>query len=893
MAKLQELIQKGKLQGPAARNLVRDIPLTSVTDAHSEIRTRHLTDGQTHRYTVLTFTLDGSELLATDQADIEPYCKDAATPTTPPPQSRSSQRNLSAEVFDKKLAAFKKGLEKKANNALEKQLIEHNTAHDKRVQKSYQNYEKLVKKSLTSVRTHGTDLEHGHVNLNVPDKLAAKILANSPKVFAEYQKACEESLKEYRADLKRQYRQHLNDIELECRNCIKANAGSSLKIGVLNGLTNTITRATSFVAPLPIIDKSVSNRFTEDMLAAEVEESFAEFRELASKPVEEGGLGFAREDIELEPLFEDTTEPDHGEGFSMMEAPATSLPMYKETSRRSKWQASPALSIIDRNNVARAGQSAATHVFGTPAFRTGGVQGGGAATSGGNFDSQFTAINRPYTSPYPALTPNHPGPALIPSSNWYSSTDKSLLRPPSSTTNANLGTQDSEVGYRSRIITIKGANKEQIPSYPSYPMLEPKANVTSNTLPRAGVFKHPTVTQPAPRRVAPTLVAPIRQFEGDLNNEDDEVPRIRWPPSPVIQSNSIPAPRRSGSTIEYSNPFVDTGLYDADYEEEDDKDYVPPPAVPDWHRPQQQSSQTPRNRSTHSQSARFDPNTYVDESLYDEDYVPPSVLATPQQSQPSQYFKTEPQDIQPRHRMTSLRSYSPPTPQSPFLNDTQNLNLERGSVDQPDYEQYDNSELPSYQDFDEEEVGTSRYLAGASAYGTGRGDAISFSSDNNDEDGDADEEDEDDYNPERAFEDGNAYRDNGVPYGPNSTYQAPRFEFGAHIDPHASERDVRPLFTSSRSQDQSQQANLKRKRERSPWPDYDAISAYAGSENSWDAGGQRVDFQQRFRGKTVAQVMKMLKVGEMKRQKDVEGGDGAGGEERAAKRVRQGASVES
>ena len=885
MAILQELIQKGKVRGSAARNLVRDIPLTSVTDAQSEIRTRHLIDGQTHRYTVLTFTLDGSELLATDKADIEPHFKDAATSTTPPPQSRSSQRNLSEKVSDDKLAAFKRLLEKKANDALERQLKEHNMAHDKRVQKSYQNYEKLVKKSLTFVRTQGTDLKHEHLNLNVPDKLAAKILANSPGVFAEYQKACVESLKEYRADLKRQYRQHLNDIELECRNCIKANAGSSLKIGALDGLTNTITRATNFVAPLPIIDKSVSNRFTEDMLAMEVEENFAEFRESAAKPVEEEGLGFAREDVELEPLFDDTTEPDNGEDISMMEAPATSLPMYKKPSRRSKWQSSPALSIIDRNNVSRASQSAVTHVFEGPAFRTVGVEAGRVVTSGGNFNNQFTPINRPYASPYPALPSNQPGPPLIPSSSWHNSSDESMSRPPSSVTNTNPGIQHSEVGCGSQIITSGGANKEQIPSYSSYPFLEPKANNTFSNPPRSGVFKHPTVTRPTPRRVAPTLVAPIRQFEGDLNHEDDEVPKIQRPASPFFQSNSVPAPRRSDSTIEYSNSFVDTGLYDADYEEEEEEDYVPPSAVPDRHRPQQQSKQSPRNRPTHSQSNRFDPNTYVDESLYDEDYVPPPALSTPQQSQPSQYFKTEPQDIQPRRRMTSLRSYSPPTPPSPFLYDTQNVDFERGNVGQPNYEQYDNSELPSYQDFNEEEAETSRYLVGASAYGTGLGDAITISSDDNDEDGGADQEDEDDYDPESAFADGNTYSENECRYGPSSNCQAPKSNLGLHVDPHASERDVRPSFTSSGTQDQSQQANLKRKRERSPWPAYDSSSAYAGWENIWDAGGQKVDFQQRFRGKTVAQVMKMLKTEENeKRERDLDDEEGEGGEERERRR---------
>ncbi|PVH85675.1 hypothetical protein DL98DRAFT_583267 [Cadophora sp. DSE1049] len=933
MVKLQDLIRNGKVRGPAARGLVRDISLNNVTDAQSEIRTQHRIDGKTHRYTVLTLTLDGSELLVTDQAKTEPQFKDASTSTTPPPQSMNGRHNMSAQIPDHEIAAFKKKLEKKANKALQKQLNEHNEAHKKRAEKSLHNYDKLLNKTLNIVRAKGDDLQNGHLELRVPDTLAAKILANSPKIFAEYQKACEESLKEYRAELKRQYRQHLNDIELECRNWMKANKGSNLKIGALDGLTNTITQATNFVAPLPIIDKSVSDRFTEDILAADMEDNIAEFKELASKPVEDGGLSFCRKSVKLEPLFDDSSEPDDGGNASMVGVPAALLPMYQSTSRPSNNQASATLSVIDRNNSSRAGQPTSAPVFGTS-----GPQVQGVATQN-HFVNQFTPINRPYVSPYPVLPARQSAPVLVPSSNWYGSTERLLAdrsRPSPPENNAIPGTQDSAVAFSSQIPTGGGGSVETSPEYPPYPLpfkrvfklpstsqqlsvgpnktpsiqgpatadipeaqisvgggFAPKTTYPSNPLPRAGVFKLPTVTQQTPRRVAPTLIAPVQQLEGSLNNEDDETLNISRPASAISRSNIVSALRRSDSTIEYSSSFVDASLYDADYDEEEVEDYVPPPVVPDRQQ-QQQTCQSTGNRSAHPQPSRIDPNTYVDESLYDEDYVPPPALATPRQSQPGHYIKTEPHETQPIRRMTSLRSHTPPTPPSPFLNDTQGIQFDNRYGDLPEYERSrgEADELPSYQDFDEEEAETSRYLSRAPVQRAGNRDAISISSDD-DEDGDADEEDEDDYNPEQHFEDGNAYRKNDDPHGPISNYYAPEPSFGVHIDPHASERDARPRF--SQNERQNQQTGLKRKREDSPLPVY-----YPSSENvERRQSGENFGFQQRFRGKTVSQVMQMLKIEEARKDKRSAGSEGVGdgyedggAGDRAAKRVWYGVGEE-
>ncbi|KAH7417483.1 hypothetical protein BKA64DRAFT_301461 [Cadophora sp. MPI-SDFR-AT-0126] len=588
MVSLQDLIQNGKVRGPAARSFVRDISLNGVVDVQSEIRTRHGVDGKALRHTVLTFILDGSELLVTDQANTEPQYKDATTTTIPPPHSVNDRHSMSAQNPDNEIAVFKRDLEKKANKALQKQLHQHNESYRKRAEKSSQNYNRLVNKTLNIIQAKCDTPQHGDISFHVSNKLAAKMLANNPKIFAEYQKACEESLIEYRADMKLQYQQHLNDIELQCRDWMKANRGSNLKIGALEGLTNIITQATHFAVPLPVIDRSVSDRFTDHILAADMEDSIHEFTELAAKPVEEGGLSFARESVKVEPLFDDRREPNDGGNDSMARVPAALLPMYESTSWPFNSQTSATLSIIDRRNLSRAGQSTrssalGTPAFGIPAFGTKALQVQGAATQG-HFVNQFTLINRPYVSPYPALPPSQSAPDLIPSNHWYGTTDSSLAdrsRPSAPGADSIPSTQGSALSLGSQNETRGMADIEQKPEYPPYPFPLQRGfrlPSASGSLPRAGVFKLHTITQPAPQRFEPILITPARQFETSMNSGNDE-----WLKTPRISSamatskiNSIP----TNSTNEYSNSYVDTSLYDADCDVDEDGDDVPPPAIP-------------------------------------------------------------------------------------------------------------------------------------------------------------------------------------------------------------------------------------------------------------------------------------------------------------------------
>ncbi|KAK0126619.1 hypothetical protein ONS95_008206 [Cadophora gregata] len=884
MVKLQELIQFGKVRGPAARGLVKDISLDNVFDVESEIRTRHLINGNTQRYTVITFTLDGSELSVTNQDETEAQFRDAATSTTSPVESIDNRRSMSAHTPSVEIASFKKGLETAANRILQKQLNEHNEFQKKRFEKSFKNYNKLLARTLNVIHVKG-DAFHPEHELHVSNKHAAKILANNPQIFAEYQQACEQSLIEYRAELKRQYRQQLNDIELECRDWMRANRGFNLDVGALDGLTNRITQATNFEAPLPVVGKSVSDRFTKDILDAELVDTMAEFKELASKPVEEGGLSFARKTVKLKPLFEGIPEPDFDGMASTEEVPAVRLPTDQTTFGQATNQASAALSIINRNKSSSHGQAIASPVFGAHRHQ--------AQQSGlqHNLANQFTPINRPYISPYAPPFHCQSVPTFNPSNDWDGSTDRSLAdrsRPSPPENKPTRCPQDAMEGIGSQNSTYGRAKSEDRPEYPSYPVsvkrvlqlpsspqpgyavvniaasipianetitdrsqaigtrsIEPKSKCSSNPLPRAGVFKLPSISQPVSRRITPTLIAPVRHLDESLNNknhEPHEKPRIS---SAVATSSIIPTVLRNDSTIECSNSYVKTSLYDADYDEEDDIDYVPPPA-------------------------NLDPNTYVDATLYDEEYVPVPASITPRKSQnqncQDHYLKNELRDVQPRHRITSLHSHSPPTPPSPpspFLHETQHMQDGNEYGDRPDYQRFDNEELPSYEDFDDEEAETSRYLSRAPINRGEDWDAISISSGK-----------EDGHDEEDQYSDGQG-SENESPYKGNCDSYVPSHSFGAPIDQHLLERDIRPTFAQIQGQDQ--QANLKRKREDSPLPFYDPSSENVtwgntlGYRNSRDIG-----IRQQFRGKTVNQVLQMLMDEEAKKRK--RSGGGGGGE---------------
>lgn len=63
MVKIQELIKMGKMRGTVSCKTLDDCPADSVTKVQSQIRTLHSQNGNILRYTVLTITLDGSELL--------------------------------------------------------------------------------------------------------------------------------------------------------------------------------------------------------------------------------------------------------------------------------------------------------------------------------------------------------------------------------------------------------------------------------------------------------------------------------------------------------------------------------------------------------------------------------------------------------------------------------------------------------------------------------------------------------------------------------------------------------------------------------------------------------------------------------------------------------------
>jgi hypothetical protein len=155
--------------------------------------------------------------------------------------------NLKAELRNNatgEIQRLRGGTIAKNNNALEHQQAQHNKNYKNRMKENRANFKEFMDKWSVNVKLEDKSCA------NLTYSAAAKLLAQNPKVFNQYKELLVKALKKYKQELKEQYQNHLNDIELECRRWLKANAGSGVRVEVMDGLQNTLFQARGYDHPI-------------------------------------------------------------------------------------------------------------------------------------------------------------------------------------------------------------------------------------------------------------------------------------------------------------------------------------------------------------------------------------------------------------------------------------------------------------------------------------------------------------------------------------------------------------------------------------------------------------------------------------------------------------------
>ncbi|KAE9381294.1 hypothetical protein N431DRAFT_457895 [Stipitochalara longipes BDJ] len=176
-------------------------------------------------------------------------------------------------------------------NALETQQAQHSKNYKERLKDNAKNFGMFHDKWYIGVK-----LEDGNYAM-MTYRTAAKLISDDPKMFNQYKDLCVKALKKYKQELKEQYRGHLQDIELECKQWLKANAAGGLRVEVLDGLQHTLFKAKAWdhttILARGFKDKIENPSFhmSQDELEEEANEIMADFQEWQQKDVSQGGLG--------------------------------------------------------------------------------------------------------------------------------------------------------------------------------------------------------------------------------------------------------------------------------------------------------------------------------------------------------------------------------------------------------------------------------------------------------------------------------------------------------------------------------------------------------------------------------------------------------------------------
>ncbi len=174
--------------------------------------------------------------------------------------------------------------------AHEAQQQQHNKNYRQRMNDNARNFKLFQDKWYISVKLEDNTFAR------MTFRTASKLISDDPKMFDEYKALCIQSLKKYKRELKDQYQTHLIDIEMECRQWLKANAGEGLRAEVLDGIQQTLMKAKSWESPTIFTDawrnkiENSSTQINQDVLKQEAREIMADFKAMQQKDVTDGGL---------------------------------------------------------------------------------------------------------------------------------------------------------------------------------------------------------------------------------------------------------------------------------------------------------------------------------------------------------------------------------------------------------------------------------------------------------------------------------------------------------------------------------------------------------------------------------------------------------------------------
>jgi len=193
-----------------------------------------------------------------------------------------------------------KAAEHATHAKMDKRLRRYSEKQSKRMKEIDDNFRGLVKKSFIQ-----------YDDITITHLAAVKMLSKNKTIFEKYKDLCVEALTRYKRDLKRQYHLHLTDIERECRQWLRVQAGQGLRVGVLDGLRKTVEKGWKYNGNIPSIEEDVGAKITQESLDQELVDITAEFKEMQSKSVFQGGLWippFNEEDA-AEPQVQDAGIP--------------------------------------------------------------------------------------------------------------------------------------------------------------------------------------------------------------------------------------------------------------------------------------------------------------------------------------------------------------------------------------------------------------------------------------------------------------------------------------------------------------------------------------------------------------------------------------------------------
>jgi hypothetical protein len=190
------------------------------------------------------------------------------------------------EKFEMEMAQTRSETMVNDRKKLEKQVTLYNKQHKKRMKKNNKNFEQF------KTRWYIDAVLEGNCQAKLSKNIATRIISTDPEIFARYKELCIRALEKYKVELKAQYQNHLNDIELECQQWLKASFAGNL--GATDGIQKTLFQAKAYDHPIVKGDKNgmenPGEQISRDELEQEAKEIMADYETRNQIDSLEGGF---------------------------------------------------------------------------------------------------------------------------------------------------------------------------------------------------------------------------------------------------------------------------------------------------------------------------------------------------------------------------------------------------------------------------------------------------------------------------------------------------------------------------------------------------------------------------------------------------------------------------